>query len=186
MKCTPNVRQNYLTFGGAFFMTKYSDAFRVAAVRKILDGNSINRISKELFISKALLGRWINHYYEGGTEQLLHKNRKYSPEFKKDVIEYKWEHGLSLIQTIAHFKIPNDSTVIQWERKYLEEGFSGLLPKKKGRPGKMPKKKEIKPPNLTREQELEAEIAQLKMENAYLKKLNALVQARKKQEQMKK
>ena len=71
-------------------MTKYSDAFRVAAVRKILDGNSINRISKELFISKALLGRWINHYYEGGTEQLLHKNRKYSPEFKKDVIEYKW------------------------------------------------------------------------------------------------
>jgi len=42
----------------------------------------------------------------------------------------------------------------------------------------MPKKKEIKPPNLTREQELEAEIAQLKMENAYLKKLNALVQQR--------
>ena len=49
----------------------------------------------------------------------------------------------------------------------------------------MPKKKEIKPPDLTREQELEVEIAQLKMENAYLKKLNALVQARKKQEQAK-
>ena len=32
------------------------------------------------------------------------------------------------------------------------------------------------------EQELEAEIAQLKMENAFLKKLNALVQARKRQQ----
>ena len=39
------------------------------------------------------------------------------------------------------------------------EGFSGLLPKKKGRPGQMPKKKEIKPPNLTREQELEADFS---------------------------
>ena len=167
-------------------MTKYSDAFRVAAISKILAGNSINGVAKELFISRAILGRWINHYYEGGTEQLLHKTRKYSPEFKKDVIEYKWEHGLSLPQTIAQFKIPSDSIVLQWERKYLEEGFSGLLPKKKGRPSKMPKKSEIKPRNLTREQELEAEIAQLKMENAYLKKLNALVQARKKQEQAKK
>ena len=39
-----------------------------------------------------------------------------------------------------------------------------------------------KPRDLTREEELEAEIAQLKMENAFLKKLNALVQARKKQQ----
>ena len=167
-------------------MTKYSDEFRVAAIRKILDGNSINGVAKELFIPSPLLRRWINHYYEGGTEQLFHKNRKYSPEFKKDVVEYKWEHELSLMQTIALFKIPDMSIVLCWEKKYLEEGFSGLLPKKKGRPSKMPKKSEIKPRNLTREQELEAEIAQLKMENAYLKKLKALVQERQAREQGKK
>lgn len=46
----------------------------------------------------------------------------------------------------------------------------------------MPDKNRKKTSNLTREQELEAEIAQLKMENAFLKKLNALVQARKKQQ----
>ena len=48
----------------------------------------------------------------------------------------------------------------------------------------MPKKPKTpkKPRELTREQELEAEIAQLKMENAFLKKLNALVQARKRQQ----
>ena len=90
------------------------------------------------------------------------------------------------MQTIALFKIPDSGILSCWERKYLQEGFSGLLPKKKGRPPEMPKKKEINPRNLTREQELEAENAQLRMENAYLKKLNALVQARKKQEQSKK
>lgn len=167
-------------------MTKYSHEFRLSSVRKVLDGNSISGTAKELAIPKTVLQTWVNHYYEGGTEQLLHKNRKYSAEFKKEVIEYKWEHGLSLSQTIALFKIPNSAIFSAWEKKYLGEGFSGLLSKKKGRPGKMPKKKEIKPPDLTREQELEAEIAQLKMENAYLKKLNALVQARKKQEQVKK
>ena len=56
------------------------------------------------------------------------------------------------------------------------------MSKKKGRPCNMPDKNRKKTSNLTREQELEAEIAQLKMENAFLKKLNALVQARKKQQ----
>jgi len=42
----------------------------------------------------------------------------------------------------------------------------------------MPKKSEKPKQNLNREQELEAENAQLRMENAYLKKLNALVQER--------
>lgn len=167
-------------------MTKYSDEFRLTAIHKVLDGNSINSSAKELAIPRSVLCRWMNHYYEGGTEQLLHKNRIYSAEFKKDVVEYKWEHGLSLMQTIALFKIPDSGILSCWERKYLQEGFSGLLPKKKGRPPEMPKKKEINPRNLTREQELEAENAQLRMENAYLKKLNALVQARKKQEQSKK
>ena len=167
-------------------MTKYSQEFRLSAVLKVLNGNSIRGVAKELGASKTVLHTWLTHYCEGGPEQLLRKNHKYNAEFKKEVIEYKWEHGLSFMQTIALFKIPNAGIVACWEKKYLEEGFSGLLPTKKGRPGKMPKKREIKPRNLTREQELEAENAQLKMENAYLKKLNALVQARKKQEQAKK
>ena len=167
-------------------MTKYSDEFRFKAIKLVEEGYSVFSAARMLGIEEKILRRWNANYQAGGLEQLVRKNRSYSPEFKMSVIEYKWEHGLSLPQTIAQFKIPSDSIVLQWERKYLEEGFSGLLPKKKGRPGKMPKKREIKPRNLTREQELEAEIAQLKMENAYLKKLNALVQARKKQEQAKK
>ena len=167
-------------------MTKYSDEFRFKAIKLVEEGYSVFSAARMLGIEEIILRRWNANYQAGGIEQLVRKNRSYSPEFKMSVIEYKWEHGLSLMQTIAHFKIPHEGILSCWEKKYLEEGFSGLLPKKKGRPGKMPKKREIKPRNLTREQELEVEIAQLKMENAYLKKLNALVQARKKQEQAKK
>lgn len=86
----------------------------------------------------------------------------------------------------ATLYVLHEGIVVQWEKKYMSAGFAGLLPKKRGRPTKMPKKTESKPRNPTREQELEAEIEQLKMENAYLRKLNALVQARKNQEQSKK
>ena len=165
-------------------MTKYSNEFKLMAIQKILDGNSINNTAKILKIPKPSLRTWLYHYKKGGIEQLFIKNRKYAAEFKKEVIEYKWEHGLSLIQTTILFKIPNHVLIASWEKKYLAEGFSGLIPKKKGRLTKMPKQKDIKPQTLTREQE--AENAQLRMENAYLKKLNALGQARKKQEQAKK
>ena len=54
-------------------MTKYSHEFRLSSVRKVLDGNSISGTAKELAIPKTVLQTWVNHYYEGGTEQLLHK-----------------------------------------------------------------------------------------------------------------
>ena len=55
-------------------MTKYSHEFRLSSVRKVLDGNSISGTAKELAIPKTVLQTWVNHYYEGGTEQLLSKS----------------------------------------------------------------------------------------------------------------
>ena len=163
-------------------MTKFSDEFRLKAIRMVKDGYGLECVSKKLGISKSYLSRLRKHYESGGVSQILTKNRSYSPNFKKKVVEYKWKHGLSLNQTMTLFKIPDCGTVFQWEKRYLAQGISGLMPRKKGRPSKMTPKTPKKPRDLTREEELEAEIAQLKMENAFLKKLNALVQARKKQQ----
>ena len=161
-------------------MTKYSDEFRWKAINLVEEGYSVLSAARMLGIKEKILRRWNANYQAGGPEQLVRKNRSYSPEFKMSVIEYKWEHGLSLMQTVAQFQIPNIGTVYQWERRYLERGMSGLLPKKRGRPSKMPKKPKKKE-NLTRLEQLEAENAQLRMENEFLKKLDALVQQRKKQ-----
>ena len=102
MNCTPKVGQK-TTFGGAdFFMTKYSNEFKVKAIKMVLKGNSISHVAKILNMPDiAPLCRWIFHYENGGISQLLHKNRKYTPIFKQKVIEYKWLHHLSLNQTAA-------------------------------------------------------------------------------------
>ena len=161
-------------------MTKFSEEFKAKMVQERLSGKTFKAISKEFGVGETTVTRWYARYEAGGADQLLRVNRRYTPEFKKKVIEYRWEHGLSLMQTALQFQIPHQGVVYQWERRYLDRGMSGLMPKKKGRPSKMPKKPKKKE-DLTRLEKLEAENAQLRMENEFLKKLDALVQQRKKQ-----
>ncbi|AEG58418.1 transposase IS3/IS911 family protein [Desulforamulus ruminis DSM 2154] len=159
-------------------MTKYSDEFQLRLVMEVESGQSITVVARAHGIPKKNLQRWVSIYEHGGIEQLLLKKQHYSQEFKISAIEYRWQHHLSYRQAAAELEIPNEGTLYQWEKRYLEMGSAGLQATKKGRPPKMPKKSEKLKRNLTREQELEAENAQLRMENAYLKKLNALVQER--------
>ena len=161
-------------------MTKFSHEFRTKVIKARLEGKSFRMLAKEFGIGNTTARTWVQKYNAGGTAQLLHVNRRYTPEFKKKVIEYRWEHGLSFKQVAIQFNIPQKGTIYEWECRYLTRGISGLLPKKRGRPSKMPKKPKKKE-NLTRLEQLEAENAQLRMENEFLKKLDALVQQRKKQ-----
>ena len=70
-------------------MTKYSNEFKVKAIKMVLKGASISHVAKILNMPDiAPLCRWISHYEHGGIPQLLHKNRKYTPIFKQKVIEY--------------------------------------------------------------------------------------------------
>ena len=150
-------------------MTKYSNEFKVKAIKMVLKGDSISHVAKILNMpNTASLCKWIFHYENGGISQLLHKNLKYTPIFKQKVIEYKWLHHLSLNQTAAKFSIPNTGTISTWEKLYSFYGFSGLLAKKRGRPSmKKSKSKNV--------EKLEQEVYQLRMENDLLKKWHALM-----------
>ena len=93
---------------------------------------------------------------------------------------------MSLKETANYFCIPSDSTVAKWERIYYEEGPQALLKERRGRKS-MIKKKKLKPKkNVNENEDLLAEVQHLRMENEYLKKLNALVLQREKSEQKKK
>ena len=156
-------------------MTKYSNEFKVKAIKMVLKGDSISHVAKILNMPDiAPLCRWISHYEHGGIPQLLHKNRKYTPIFKQKVIEYKWLHHLSLNQTAAKFSIPNTGTISTWEKLYRSYGFSGLLCKKRGRPSmkKSKSKNKVNKPKkeLSYVEKLEQEVYQLRMENDLLKK----------------
>jgi transposase-like protein len=106
-------------------------------------------------------------------------NKKYTPEFKVKVVETMKKEHLSYRETAKEFEISQgDKTVAKWERIYLEEGAEGLYIERRGRkstghPAKL--KKEI-------EEDLIGEVQRLRAENAYLKKLNALVAERVRQE----
>ena len=124
-------------------------------------------------------------------------NKKYSPEFKISVILDMREHHLGYCETVRkHFNIEDGKEVNyyhrvqRWERIYLEEGEAGFYIEKRGRATKMdnpkigrPRKKQL---DKQIEEDLIAENQRLRMENEYLKKLNALVQERVERELKKK
>ena len=106
-------------------------------------------------------------------------NKRYTPEFKIKVIETMHNEGLSYKETAREFDIPQgDKTVAKWERIYLEEGKEVFYIERRGR------KSTGRPPKLDKkvEEDLISEVQRLRAENAYLKKLNALVSERVRQE----
>ena len=99
-------------------------------------------------------------------------NKQYTPEFKIQVVETMREEKLSYREAERKYGLSNDR-VRFWERIYLEEGPEGFRIERRGRSGKGGRPpKQLKPEV---EEDLIAEIQRLRAENAYLKKLNALV-----------
>ncbi len=107
------------------------------------------------------------------------EKRKLQSNLKMNVLQAIEKKTLSLSQACLTFNIPTMSTIISWQRKYVEEGLTGLKPKPKGRPVSMSFKRKQRKTNkpLTREEELLKELEYLRAENEILKKFNALVQA---------
>ena len=108
--------------------------------------------------------------------------KKYSPEFKLSVILDMRENKLTYTETMCKWLPDVDkrtvSIIQRWERKYLEEGYEGLMKDNRGRPS-INGKKRGRPPKLDKkvEEDLIAENQRLRMEIEYLKKLSALVLA---------
>ena len=102
-------------------------------------------------------------------------NKRYTPEFKIKVVETMHREKLSYRETARQFDISN-SRVTAWERIYIEEGADGLYAERRGR------KSTGRPPKIKKEEDLIAEVQRLRAKNAYLKKLNALVAERVRQE----
>lgn len=161
---------------------KYDLTFKVKCVKEVLEGESISRISSRAKINESILRKWLNDYEAFGLVGLepKTKNSTYSPKFKLKVLQVTQQQNLSLREARIKFKIPNDSTILKWQKDFLNFGPDGLISKPKGRPKTMElsKRKSVKTKQvLTREEELLLENERLRCENAFLKKYNALVQA---------
>jgi transposase-like protein len=87
------------------------------------------------------------------------------------------EQGLSQSEVALTFNISSPALISHWHKAYRLHGMSGLTPKPKGRGAMTKPVITNKPDDEKTPTELKRELQYLRAENAYLKKLDALLKA---------
>ena len=167
---------------------------KLEIIRLYEEGYQQTRIAKKFKVQESTINAITRQYRTYGIESLKKtgKDNIYSIDFKLSIIN-RVLNGESK-SSLANEYMINIGVIFSWVKKYQELGYNGLMTKK-GRPPKMKSTKEqVKTttnPETTDDKdklikEQQERIAQLEMENDLLKKLRALVQQRKKQQDEKK
>ena len=163
------------------------------------EGISQKRLAEMFGVGIRSIEDLICRYRLHGEKALIKKpNRKYSPELKMEIIN-RYFNGEAKNALAAEYDIER-SMITSWLKRYEKDGYNGLVDRKKGRPPKMKKDEETANETVSADDRetragsadkariklLERKNRELEAEVAYLKKLNALVQERKKLQTMKK
>ena len=157
-----------------FLKIKYSYEDKLNAVLRIIDdGMSTRESARILGTSPSNVRMWKQLFLVHGPDALKYKRTNYDGTFKVAVIEYMHKHNLSQVETAVHFGITQGALIGMWERRYNSKGYSafahnGVCMEEHEKMVDIPKKTES----------LQEEVLRLRMENEYLKKLQALVQKR--------
>ena len=135
---------------------------------------SNKEISRQVKTAHAVVNTWLSIYKYHGLEGLLTPAYTSYPEsFKMRVIQYVIETAASYTEVAGKFRIFSRATIWKWMKAYFSEAEWALYYFKREQRDQMKKQK---PEVLTETEKLKKEIDLLKAENAYLKKLHALIQ----------
>ena len=178
---------------------KSEDKKRIVELKK--KGYTFSSIALEFNVVKSVVKLVVKKFEMYGEESFETKlsNHVYTSDKKLEIIK-RYYKGETLGSLALIYKILGGAgTIYSWVKKFEKFGYN-VLSKKQGRPPNYMKKIEknttpepseskiipLSEVEKKRLLELEKENEQLRMENDYLKKLDALVQARLKQEKKKK
>ncbi|MCI6525143.1 MAG: helix-turn-helix domain containing protein [Bacilli bacterium] len=153
---------------------------------------------------RSIVRHWVSVYRLKGEEGLRHgNNHYYSPEKKYQIIEPLLNGEIGL-ETQANIVGIDHGTLSSWVKRYREKGMDGLKCSKRGRPCKNmePENQEAKAPAepirptedepqtleeaLLENRRLKEKLLYKEARELYLKKLDALVEERERQERLKK
>lgn len=151
------------------------------------NGVSVEQISQKYHVAKTSVKYLYRLIDKHGYKVLRTKNNKYySPYQKEQIINRVLLKNESLMSVSIDEGILNPGILANWISKYKENGYN-IVERKRGRPT-MPKvtKKNKNETDKEKIKRLEEENLYLKAELEYSKKLRAVVQSRKNQQQKKK
>lgn len=153
---------------------------KLIAVQEYLTGNkSYKDIANQMKVDKKSVRKWVSYYKYHGIDGLkpLSHCISFTKMFKLEVVEYLERTGASYFEVAAIFNVRSQSSIPKW-RKELRPYIEGSAQSNQKESFPMPKKK--KPQEIDEIKEMKKELEYLRMENAYLKKLRALVWKEKK------
>lgn len=165
-------------------MSKFNLELKKEAINQYLLGSAgAKSIAKALDVNHEVLRMWIKQYEYHGLKAFEKSYTAYSMPFKLDVLNYMNENGTSPNEAAVIFNISSPGVIRRWRSEFNEYGSGALIPKKKGRrimADKLNNGSNQNKPAQGSIEALQAELERLRIENAYLKKLNALVQNKEK------
>ena len=166
---------------------KLTDEEKLEIAKSIIEcGCAVSEICSRYSLNKERMNLLVAKARRHGYESLGKDNRKYSysMEFKLEVVRYALESHDSLRNVSIIYGI-NKGSARSWYAEYLELGDNVFMEEKRGRKISGSKPRGRRPKDADPDMELRREVEhlrkqnlRLKMENEYLKKLDALVQAR--------
>lgn len=167
-------------------MIKYSEKQKLEAVEAYERGQGgLRAIAQAHAVGFDALRSWVAAHRNHGAAGVAAKMRKnYELEFKLLVLNRMRDDGLSCRQAAAIFGVRRHNQVAEWRRLFTLHGEAALQPgwkvqqTKMSRTPRRPKDQGVLPEDQRSRQELLRELQQLRMENAYLKKAQALVRVK--------
>ena len=160
-------------------MSKYHRVFKLK-LAYLAQEESSGTIGSKFEVRPNLIRYWALVYRLNGIDSFTHKQLPYTCEFKLSVLKMMKHNNWSLSYTSAFFDLSSPGILFQWRKLYARDGINRLKPQKKGKPRVTHHSSEPKPSEQMTEKELREELEYLRAENAVLKKLEALAQAKKK------
>ena len=160
---------------------KHGYAERLKYMHMLEDGYSTNYIHIHFGIRKDLLEYlWIRYQAEGSSALLKKKNVKPDYAFKLQVLRDIEENHITLVDASLKYDV-SSSQILVWRKIARTKGYDALaITRPRGRPPKndMGRPRKKKPEEMTELELLQLRVKELEAENALLKKVKALVEAR--------
>jgi len=165
-----------------FFMTKFTNDQKIDAITRYQNtSENVNEIAKSIGANHEVVRMWIKQFEYHGLVAFEKSYTSYTMQFKMDVLNYLNENGATPNEAAVIFNISSPGLIRKWRIQLEKIGTDALISKKKGRRPSMENESNKQPKQAPVEgsrEALQVEIERLRMENEFLKKLNALVQAK--------